>query len=111
MRYLCVSQLIPSVTLKEIREDLFDAYVYIQEKLNDAIQASRDDSPLIDTTRCCVTGGSAGGAATMWLVGPDTQTFPDNSASMWPNTTQQLQIQSPKSKPPCLRIARLSLEL
>lgn len=56
------------MSLKEIRADLIDAYVYIQEKLNDAVQKERKGSPLIDTTRCCVTGGSAGGSATMWLV-------------------------------------------
>ena len=56
------------VTLKEIRSDLFDAYVYIQTRLNEAVQKSRPGSPKVDTTRCAVTGGSAGGSATMWLA-------------------------------------------
>jgi hypothetical protein len=59
-----------SVTLKEIRSDLFDAYVYIQEKLPAALKEAVPHAPAVDVTKCSVTGGSAGGSATMWLVGP-----------------------------------------
>lgn len=52
----------------EIREDIFDAYIYIQHHLNAKIRAEDASASTIDTTRCIVTGGSAGGTGALYLV-------------------------------------------
>jgi hypothetical protein len=53
--------------LKEIREDLCDAYLYIQDKLQSELEKKGLDFA-IRKDRCLVTGGSAGGTSSIYLV-------------------------------------------
>jgi len=58
---------INSACLDEIREDLLDSYEYIHSRLNaDIFEAG--GSSMVDGTRCCVFGWSAGGANSIFLV-------------------------------------------
>ena len=56
-----------SAALKEIREDLCDAYLYIQDKLESELKKEGLDFA-ISGDRCLVTGGSAGGTSSIFMV-------------------------------------------
>jgi hypothetical protein len=55
--------------MKEIREDLLDAYHYVQNKMNADLREA-GTSASVDGTRCSFMGWSAGGGNTLWIVGP-----------------------------------------
>jgi hypothetical protein len=56
-----------SVHMKEIREDLIDAYHYVQKGVNQDLREA-GTSATIDGTRCSFMGWSAGGGNTLWVV-------------------------------------------
>ncbi|KAM0753206.1 alpha/beta-hydrolase [Meredithblackwellia eburnea MCA 4105] len=67
----CVSveyRMLPQAQLSDIRMDLVDAYKFILFELNNAVQFHVPNAPEIDTTRCLVSGGSAGGSCALWLA-------------------------------------------
>jgi hypothetical protein len=56
-----------SASLDDIRKDLLDSYEYIQSRLNiDIFEAG--GSSMVDGSRCCALGWSAGGANVVYLV-------------------------------------------
>lgn len=58
-----------SVIHIEIRQDLLDAYIYIQQQLNDKLtEQLKVDHPIIDIQRCIAFGGSAGATSCLCLV-------------------------------------------
>jgi hypothetical protein len=56
-----------SASLRDIRADLCDAYMYIQEHLESDL-AQRGYEYTLRKDRCMVTGGSAGGTSSIFLV-------------------------------------------
>lgn len=56
-----------SVHMKDIREDLIDAYHYVQKGINQDLREA-GTSAIIDGTRCSYMGWSAGGGNTLWVV-------------------------------------------
>lgn len=59
----------PHVNLLEIRQDILDSYLYIQQELNDKLQQlSNGSAPRLDTKRCLSSGGSAGGSSCLYLA-------------------------------------------
>jgi hypothetical protein len=57
----------PSAALKEMREDLCDAYLYIQNNLQMELEKEGLDFAIRED-RCLVTGGSAGGTSSIFMV-------------------------------------------
>jgi hypothetical protein len=53
--------------MKQIREDLLDAYIFLQTKLNAAL-VSKGSSAKIDATRMSCMGWSAGATGTIFLT-------------------------------------------
>lgn len=53
--------------MKDIREDLIDAYHYVQKGINRDLREA-GTSATIDGTRCSFMGWSAGGGNTLWVV-------------------------------------------
>jgi len=56
-----------SASLEEMREDFCDAYIYIQDKLQSALEKEGLDFA-IRKDRCLVTGASAGGTSSIFMV-------------------------------------------
>jgi hypothetical protein len=53
----------------DIRKDLLDAYIFIQQRLNGKLaEERRIGHSVVDVNRCIAFGGSAGGTACLYLV-------------------------------------------
>jgi hypothetical protein len=69
-----------SACLQEIRKDLCDAYIYVQDNLQTELE-QRGLKCDLKTDRCLVTGGSAGGTSSIFLVRFQTSRMTDLQAA------------------------------
>ncbi|KAJ9116268.1 hypothetical protein QFC24_006785 [Naganishia onofrii] len=77
-------RMVPHVTQVEIRDDLMDAYHFIQQKLNSRLAEELGiERDVVDTQRIILFGGSAGGTSVLCLAG-DIEKYNSENAEALP---------------------------